>query len=251
MRPLLASSIAVALWAGSGLGWAAGDANIYACTDAKGRHLTSDRPIIECIDREQQVIGPTGQVVRKLGPSLTADEFRAEEEKQRKVREELQRQMDEKRRDRALVTRYPDRATHDRERQKALDVVDGVIATAQTHLAELHAQRRKLDTELEFYGNDLAKAPPALRNQFIGNDRDVAAQEHFIANQEDEKRRINANFDEELSRLNVLWSTAASTATPTPVKVAAPSRSSSSTVRSPAADSPSGGSPSSPAPPGH
>lgn len=245
MRPLLASSIAALLWAGTGLAWAAGEGNVYSCIDAKGHHLTSDRPIIECIDREQQVLGPSGQVIRKIGPSLTADEFHAEEEKQRKVREELQRQMDEKRRDRALVTRYPDRATHDHERQKALDVVDGVIATARAHLAELHARRRKLDTELEFYGSDVSRAPPGLRNQFIDNDRDSAAQERFIANQEDEKRRINANFDDELSRLNVLWATA----TPTAVTVAAPSPASSSTVRSPAAGSPSLGSPSSPARP--
>ncbi|HET7868163.1 MAG TPA: DUF4124 domain-containing protein, partial [Burkholderiaceae bacterium] len=36
---------------------AAGSAGsgIYSCTDARGRRLTSDRPIIECLDREQRV----------------------------------------------------------------------------------------------------------------------------------------------------------------------------------------------------
>ena len=29
---------------------------IYTCTDAKGRKLTSDRPIPECHDREQRVL---------------------------------------------------------------------------------------------------------------------------------------------------------------------------------------------------
>ena len=210
-----------------GAALAAGDNNVYTCVDAKGHRLTSDRPIIECIDREQQVIGPTGQVIRTIGPSLTADEYRAQEDKQRKVREERQRQLEEKRRDRALVTRYPDRDTHDRERQKALAVVDGVIATARTHLAELHAQRAKLDTELEFYGSDLDRAPPGLKNEFIQNDRDVAAQERFIAGQEDEKRRINTNFDDELARLRTLWAAAPVP----PLTAAAPTRSSSSAAR--------------------
>ena len=225
MRRWLASSVAAVLWAAVGAALAAGDNNVYTCVDAKGHRLTSDRPIIECIDREQQVIGPSGQVLRKVGPSLTADEFRAEEERQRKAREERQRQLEEKRRDRALVTRYPDRDTHDRERQKALALVEGVIATARTRLAELHAQRTKLDSELEFYGNDIGRAPPTLRNQFADNDRAVAAQDRFIANQEDEKRRINANFDEELARLRTLW--AATPALPV-TTVASPTRSSSS-----------------------
>ena len=247
MRRWLAGSVAAAFWAGVGLAWAAGDGNVYTCVDAKGRRLTSDRPIIECIDREQQVIGPSGQVIQRIGPSLTADEFRAEEEKQAKLREERQRKLEEKRRDRALVTRYPDRATHDFERQKALEVVDGVIATAQGRLSELHDRRKKLDAELEFYGSDMERAPPGLKNQFIDNDRDVAAQQRFIADLQGQKRRINANFDEELARLTQLWAAPPDSTVP----VAAPTRVSSSAARSPAADSLSRGSLSSPARPGH
>ena len=33
---------------------------IYTCTDGKGRKITSDRPIMDCIDRNQQEITPSG-----------------------------------------------------------------------------------------------------------------------------------------------------------------------------------------------
>jgi hypothetical protein len=194
----------------------AGAAGIYACVDAKGRRITSDRPILDCLDREQTELGPTGQVIRKIGPSLTAAERAAEEEKARRALEERNRQLEEKRRDRALLTRYPDKATHDRERSKALATVDDIINTANRRTSELQWQRKKLDNDLEFYDRDMKKVPATLKRQIDENDQLQAAQKRFIANQEDEKKRINSRFDEELTRLKGLWAQHASAVAPTP-----------------------------------
>jgi hypothetical protein len=178
---------------------------IFTCVDSKGRRITADRPIADCIDREQAEISPNGKVVRKIGPSLTADERLAEDEKARKLAEERSRQLDEKRRDRALLARYPDRTVHENERAAALATADGVIASAAKRSAELAVERKKLDTELEFFKGDMSKAPPHLRRQIQENEDQLAAQKRFIANQEVEKRRINARYDEELVRLKALW----------------------------------------------
>jgi hypothetical protein len=182
---------------------------IYTCIDAKGRRLTSDRPIIDCIDREQRELSPQGRVVRRIGPSLTAAERAAEEEKARRAAEERNRLAEEKRHDRALLVRYPDRATHDNERSQAIASIEEVINTAHGHLVELGAERKKLEQELEFYKGDAAKAPPSWRRKMQENDENVAAQERFIANQEEEKKRISARFDEELVRLKPLWAQSA------------------------------------------
>jgi len=61
---------------------------IYTCTDAKGRKLTSDRPIPECADREQRVLNPSGTVKTIVGPSLTGPERAALEARQRREAEE-------------------------------------------------------------------------------------------------------------------------------------------------------------------
>ena len=212
MRGWLGSFIAAGLVAASLP--PAGAQGLYVCIDAKGRRLTSDRPIIECLDREQTELGPTGQVIRKVGPSLTAAERAAEEEKARRAAEERNRQLEEKRRDRALLTRYPDRTTHDRERTKALDAVDEVIKTANRRSSELQWQRKKLDNDLEFYGGDAKRVPPVLKRQIEENDQLQAAQKRFVANQEDEKKRINSRFDEELARLKGLWGQHATAVTP-------------------------------------
>ena len=88
---------------------------IYSCTDARGRRLTADRPIAECVDRDQRVLGNSGVELRRVGPTLTDNE-RAELDAQRRRDQAEQRRMREERsRDKALITRYPNQAAHDAE----------------------------------------------------------------------------------------------------------------------------------------
>ncbi|APW36016.1 DUF4124 domain-containing protein [Rhodoferax koreense] len=179
--------------------------SIYRCTDARGNKLTSDRPIPECLDREQNELNPSGTVKRSVGPSLTASERERIEAQQKKDAEEKVRVNEERRRNRALLMRYQDQAAHDRERADALKQVDEVIAAANKRLAELDKQNEAINAELEFYKNDPAKAPPKLRRQIAEHEDSVRAQQRFIADQTLEKKRVNDRFDEELARLKPLW----------------------------------------------
>ncbi|RYF30669.1 MAG: DUF4124 domain-containing protein, partial [Comamonadaceae bacterium] len=45
----------------------------------------------------------------------------------------------------------------------------------------------------------------SIRRQIEDNMQSVAVQNRFIGEQEDEKRRVNARFDEERLRLRQLW----------------------------------------------
>ena len=194
---------------------------IYTCTDAKGRRLTADRPIIDCIDREQTEIGPGGVVRRRIGPTQTAVERAAEEEKARRLEEDRVRQADEKKREKALVTRYPSRSVHDKERAEALALVDSVTAAAQKRTRELQVQRKFLDGEVEFYQINPSRMPPKLKRQIEEVDKQLDAQRRFVADQEVEKVRVNARFDEELSRLKVLWAAAQQGPAPAPAATVA------------------------------
>jgi hypothetical protein len=199
--------------------WAEG---IFTCVDGKGRRLTSDRPIIECIDREQRELTPGGVVKRKIGPSLTADERAAAEEKARKEQEERNRLAEEKRRERALLTRYPDKGAHDKERTASLALVDGASATATKRIDELAEERRRLELEREFFRSDPSKLPLKLKRQIEENARHIDEQRRFILAQEEEKRRVNARFDEELVRLKGLWAQRAAPVNSTAPTVARP-----------------------------
>ena len=188
---------------------------VYTCVDSKGRKLTSDRPIAECIDREQKVLNPSGTVKARVGPNLTVQERADQEAKERQEAEARAMVAEEKRRERALLIRYPSREVHDKERRDALAQVGAVTQAAAKRIDELLTDRRKLDEEMEFYKKDPAKAPQALRRQIEDVNQSVAVQKRFIAEQENEVRRINARFDEELARLRVLWAAQAAARAPT------------------------------------
>jgi hypothetical protein len=178
---------------------------IYTCVDAQGRKLTSDRPIPECIDREQKLLNPSGTLKQKIGPTLTAVERAAQDARERQELEEQNRISEERRRDKALLSRYPSRVAHDKERTEALAQIGAVSRAAATRLNELAAQRKKLDDEMEFYKKDPKKAPEYLRRQLEENNQSVAVQKRFIVDQDEEVRRVNGRFDDELARLRPLW----------------------------------------------
>jgi hypothetical protein len=196
-------------WAGLACVQHAMAQGIYTCVDAQGRKLTSDRPIPECIDREQKLLNPSGTVKQKIGPTLTAAERAAQEAKEKQELEERNRVSEEHRRNKALLSRYPTRAAHDKERNDALAQISAVSKAATTRLVELAVQRKKLDDEMEFYKKDPKKAPEYLRRQVEENNQSAVVQKRFIAEQDEEVRRVNGRFDDELKRLRLLWPTIA------------------------------------------
>lgn len=180
-------------------------AGIYSCVDASGRTLTSDRPIAACADREQRELSPSGGTRRIVEPTWTAEELAVREAKKREAQQAALRAQEERRRERALLVRYPNAEVHERERKDALAQIDVVLQAARNRLVELAESRRQIDGEMEFYVKDPSKAPASLRRQVEDNDQAVAVQNRFIREQEDEKRRVNARFDEERVRLIKLW----------------------------------------------
>jgi hypothetical protein len=196
----------------------AGDAvaqpsGIYTCIDSKGRRLTSDRPIMECLDREQRELGATGVTRRVVPPSYTADE-RARLDAHRRAEEEVQARIaEEKRRDRALMVRYPNQGVHDKERGEALAQIDEVVAAVVRREQSLVKQRQEITTELEFYQGDVNRAPSWLKRKLEDNESQMQVQKRFLDDQAQEKKRINARFDEELAKLRQLWRTLGSAST--------------------------------------
>ena len=206
--PAALGSLLICALAGDALAQpASSSAGIYTCIDNKGRRITSDRPIMECLDREQRELGRTGVTKRVVPPSYTADE-RNKLEAQRKAEGEVQARIaEEKRRDRALLIRYPNQTVHDKERADALAQIDEVVNAEVRRQQLLTQQRQEIGVELEFYQGDLNKAPSWLKRKLEDNERQVQIQKRFLEDQAQEKKRINARFDEELTKLRQLWRT--------------------------------------------
>ena len=182
---------------------------IYTCVDAKGRKITSDRPIAECMDRAQKEITPAGTVKRVLTPPPTAQERAVLDEKEKQDLEERTKADVEKRHTRILLKRYPDRAAHDKDRVAALESTNEVIKTATKRSEDLVGQRKGITTELEFYKDSPGKAPPALKRRLDEIDGNLAVQTRLLADKEAEKKRVTERFDAQTARLKPHWEVAA------------------------------------------
>ncbi|WP_294639398.1 DUF4124 domain-containing protein [uncultured Aquabacterium sp.] len=180
---------------------------IYSCVDASGKRHTSDRPIPECLDREQRVLNRDGSQRQVLPPRMNAEERAAEEERQRQRAQAEAARKDAIRRDRNLMLRYPNEAAHQRAREAALDDLRKAIASSERQVAQLQDERKGLQAETEFYKGK--RLPPKLKSQLDANEAQQQAQRDIILNQQAEMGRINAFYDTELTRLRKLWAGAA------------------------------------------
>ena len=189
-------------------GWAqtsaSSTAGIYTCIDAQGRRLTSDRPIPDCSHREQRVLNRDGSVRQLIPPTMTAEERAEREAADRRAEVARAAQTDAVRRDRNLVSRFPNEAAHRKSREAALDTVRLAMKSTEQRVRELAAERKPLLDEAEFYKG--RPMPARLKQQFDANDAGVDAQRQAAATQEAELVRINRLYDLELERLRQLWS---------------------------------------------
>ncbi len=207
---VVVAEIAATLWLSASLAseaCAAGSAAIYTCVDASGKTLTSDRPIPECANRDQRLLNADGSVRKVVPPTPTSDERADMEAAERRAAAERAARLDAVRRDRNLMMRFPNEATHRRARESALDDVRKAVRLSEERLKLLAAERKPLLDEAEFYaGRTLS---PKLRQALDANDAALEAQRTLVQNQQAETGRINALFDIELDRLKRLWGGAA------------------------------------------
>jgi hypothetical protein len=199
-------AVACASLGGMAMSWSAMAvaAGIYSCDDGKGHKLTSDRPIQECLDREQRLLNKDGSHRETVPPRMTAEEAAVYEDQQRQKATQEAAQKDAVRRDRNLMLRFPNEAAHNKGREAALDDLRKAIAISEKRVAELQADRKGLVAEAEFFKGK--QMPYKLRSRMEANEATQQAQRDIIVNQKAEMVRINALYDAELARLRRLWS---------------------------------------------
>lgn len=183
----------------------AASGSIYTCVDAAGRRWTADRPIVQCVDREQRVLGPSGVERQRIAPALTEAQMAQRLEERRLQQSQAQRMLEQRRRDAALLARYPDQHSHDTQRQQSLVQLEAVQQAAQERLAALQALHAEQAKELDFYANDPSRVPARLNSAIEAAQQTEQEQQRFIDRQAIEIQRVHQRFDAERERLRPLW----------------------------------------------
>ena len=200
-----------ALWCAAGAGaqaqtpQPAGGPSIYACVDSKGRRLTSDRPIAECLDREQRELNPSGSLRRVVVPPPPEMERLAQEARERAEGERRAQAAEQSRRERVMLVRYPNEAAHNVERASALQRVDESMELTRLRIGQLQRQQTDVEAAMARFAGDSAKMPHGLFQEKADVLRAIGTQKRSLTELEQEKQRVHLRFDTESAQLRPLW----------------------------------------------
>jgi hypothetical protein len=181
---------------------AAASANVFVCTDASGRTITSDHPPADCRNVQIRELRPDGSVRRVIEPPLTAEQRKARADQERREYQEQERKRAQARRDIALLETYGSDADIETARQQALANKHELIERSKRRLDDYARDRKRLESEAEFYVK--RKMPVALERAFENNEVLVQSERKLIVDMQAEMTRINERFDAEIKRFREL-----------------------------------------------
>lgn len=182
-------------------------AQLYVCTDARGRTITGDRPPPECADRSVRELRSDGSVRRVIEPPLTPEQKAARDAEAKRQREEAERQRAQMRRDLALLETYASETEIEESRNRALGSRQQLIDRAVQRLADHQREKKKLDNEAEFYAK--RQMPDKLKRAFDANAALSRSEQKIIDDVRADMDRVNGRFDAELKRWRELVSAGA------------------------------------------
>jgi hypothetical protein len=193
----------------------AAQAQLFVCTDARGRTISGDRPPPECADKAIRELRSDGSVRRVIEPPLTPEQKAARAAEEKRQRDEADRQRAQMRRDLSLLETYANEDEIEKARNQALASRQQLIERAQKRLEDHRKERRKLDSEAEFYAK--RTMPDKLKRSFEGNDALIRSEERIIRDVRADMERVNERYDDELQRFRRLVSAGAQPVLRTPV----------------------------------
>lgn len=175
---------------------------LYVCTDGRGRTFSGDRPPPECANVEMRVLNRDGSLRQVIAAPLTAEQRAAKAAEDRRKAEEERLALEQRRRDRSLLETYASETDIENARDKALAGRLAIAKRSKERLARLADDRKKLDSEAEFYAK--RTQPNALKRAYVNNEELVKTEERILADNQVEMDRIRAQFDAELARFREL-----------------------------------------------
>lgn len=171
----------------------------YCCQDpASGRRVCGDSLPMQCRGQAYRILDSGGNVVREVGPPLTAEQKaeQAAEARRRKQMEEDAREL--RRKDQALLDTYATPQDIDLAQGKAERDVNLAIRNAEMSIAASRNKRKKYEAEAEFYKK---KALPAqLEKELRTIDHEIKLQQELIDVKKRELETVRSKYEADRKR---------------------------------------------------
>lgn len=209
--------------------FAASAAAAFKCVDEKGLTHVGDTPPDPCANVVMYEVTRTGSVIRRIEPSLTAEQAKARVVADERKKESDKIANEQKRKDLALLATYSSEAEFDMVRERTIEPITARIKIAQERMVAIDKRAKELDGEMEFYkagkstksaGGKKVEAPPMLTSELDRLRSEKQALVKGVAGSEKEITEMRAKFDVDKKRWIALKSGSGSK--PADAPVAAP-----------------------------
>jgi len=195
---LRTANFILVLLALAGTGSAAAAGRMFCCNDEHGRHVCGDILPQACYGRAYREISETGMTSRRVEAPLTAEQRAQREAEEQRRKEEEAARKEQRRKDQALLDTYASEQDIEAMRNRAGQDVRLSIKNAEAKVAEARKQRRKFESEAEFYKNK--RLPVELEKGLRDADYEIKAQESVIEAKTKELEAIRVKYDEDRRR---------------------------------------------------
>ena len=174
----------------------------FKCVDEKGVTRVGDTPPPECANVVMYETSRSGQVIKKIDPTPTADQLRqrAEEAEKKKAADKVA--AEQKRKDTALLTTFSAEKEFDVVRDRQIEPIQGRMKQARERIAAIEKRQKAIEEELEFYkagkkksANAKAAEPPHML---------VSETERLVAERKTLEKNL-ANGEQEIEALKVRY----------------------------------------------
>jgi len=176
----------------------------YKWTDDKGVVHYSDHIPAEAVNKGSVMLDKHGRAVQKTEPALTAEQLREKRVDDDRQRALLQKQEEQGRRDRALLSSYSSEEEIDLARHRAIATIDSQLKSAQGYTSELAKRRQELEAKRLEYGNK--PVPVALERELSGIDEEVIRQNALVGQKRQDLASVAGRYDLEKQRWRELRS---------------------------------------------
>ena len=186
--------------------WASAAGAAYKCVDEKGVTHIGDTPPSGCANVVMYEIGKSGNILRRIDPTPTPEQLKAQEAEYERVKASLKIQSEQKRKDTALLSTFSSEREFDTARDRNIDPIKARIASAQDRLTAVDKRIAEIEEEMEFYKAGKSKAgktreaPAGLAADLQRVRNEKAALVVSIAGYEKEIEQTRAKFDADKKR---------------------------------------------------
>ncbi|HEY8102134.1 MAG TPA: DUF4124 domain-containing protein [Burkholderiaceae bacterium] len=184
-------------------------AQIYMCKDAAGKTITSDRPIQECTGAVRE-FGKDGQLKRTIPAPLTAEQKKQKQIEDEKQKAEAAAAAEQRRQDRAMLTRYSNEFEINAARKRLLDQEQEQVKRENISVADTEKQLAAANDEMTSYKLKNTKPPSTLTHKIDIAQTAIQDSQRSIKDHEEQIAQINLKFDETLKRFRELTTPTAS-----------------------------------------